>query len=119
MKLLSRIIKKSAALLNAPNTTSVSTTSWLVPTVLLLLLFGLYLPSLRDALVFDDALITSGQLFAEYGSLLALKPRMLSYGSIVWLHAVVGDAWWVQRLANVVLHTAVWRCSTFFIVSYC
>ena len=78
-----------------------------MPSVLLLLLFGLYLPSLRDALVFDDALITSGQLFAEYGSLLALKPRMLSYGSIVWLHALVGDAWWVQRLANVVLHTAV------------
>ena len=67
----------------------------------------LYLRWLRDALVFDDAIIASEQLFAEYGNLFALRPRVLSYNMIVWLHALVGDGWWVQRPVNVLLRLAV------------
>ncbi len=67
----------------------------------------LYLPSLGNALVFDDAIISSGQLFAEYGNLFALKPRLLSYNTIVWINKVAGDAWWLQRLVNVLLHVSV------------
>lgn len=76
-------------------------------TILLAVVFAVYLPSLSNALVFDDAIITSGQLLAEYGSGFALKPRALSYGTIVWLQKVAGDAWWLQRLVNIGLHLAV------------
>ena len=93
--------------MDATDRASFNATSWLVFLGLLLVVFALYLPTLRDALVFDDAFITSGQLAAEYGSLSALKPRLLSYGTIVWVQALVGEAWWVQRLVNVLLHVAV------------
>ena len=39
----------------------------------LLVVLGLYLPSLPDALVFDDAIISTGQIFAEYGNPIALN----------------------------------------------
>ena len=71
------------------------------------MVLGLYLPSLPNALVFDDAIISSGQLFAEYGKLFALKPRVLSYNTIAWLHSLTGEAWWLQRLVNVLLHLGV------------
>ena len=74
---------------------------------LLFAVFALYLPSLPNALVFDDAFITSGQLFAEYANPLVLKPRALSYGTIAWLHKFAGEAWWLQRLVNIFLHLAV------------
>ena len=74
---------------------------------LLLIAFGIYVPSLSNALVFDDAIISGGQLFAEYGSLFMLKPRVLSYSTIVWVNKLAGDAWWLQRLINVLLHLSV------------
>ena len=107
VRLRNSITKNPSHFLNALNSTSFQPASRLVLAVLLLLVLGLYLPSLRAVLVFDDAIITSGQLFAEYGKFVALRPRALSYNSIVWLHTLVGDAWWVQRLVNVVLHLAV------------
>ncbi len=67
----------------------------------------LYLPSLGNVLVFDDAIITSGQLSAEYGAGFSFKPRVLSYSTIVWLQKIVGDAWWLQRLVNIALHLGV------------
>ncbi|HUJ01650.1 MAG TPA: tetratricopeptide repeat protein [Usitatibacter sp.] len=77
---------------------------WL-PLVLAGLLL-IYLPGLGNSLLFDDSYL-SGGLFADYGSWREFAPRMLSYGSFVWLHALFGDGWWKQRLANVVIHAGV------------
>ena len=70
---------------------------------ILALLLAVYLPGLQNELVFDDEYLT-GSLFTDYASLFALKPRMLSYGSFVWVHALVGDGWWKQRLVNLGIH---------------
>jgi protein O-mannosyl-transferase len=64
-----------------------------------------YLPGLWNALVFDDTYLTDG-LFGDYASILKPHQRMLSYGSFVWVHALLGDGWWKQRLVNVALHVA-------------
>ena len=93
--------------MNALTSTSFRPPSRLVFAILLLIVLGVYLPSLSAVLVFDDAFIGGGQLFAEYGNPFALKPRALSYGTIVWIQKLAGDAWWVQRLINVLLHLAV------------
>jgi Tfp pilus assembly protein PilF len=66
----------------------------------------IYLPGLGNALVYDDSYLTQG-LFSEYASLLPLHARPLSYGSFVWLQALVGDGWWKQRLLNLLIHAAV------------
>ena len=68
---------------------------------------AVYLPSLGNELVFDDGRLTDGTIFGTFGSLLDLRPRMLSYGSFVWLKSLLGDDWWKQRLVNVVLHIGV------------
>lgn len=78
--------------------------AWL-PIVLVALL-AIYLPGLGNPLVFDDSYLAE-ELLAEYASLLPLKVRMLSYGSFVWIHALVGNAWWVQRVFNLLLHVGV------------
>ncbi|WP_199797612.1 tetratricopeptide repeat protein [Pseudazoarcus pumilus] len=51
--------------------------------------------------------LLDGSIFELYGSLFELRQRMLSYGSFVWVEALVGDGWWKQRLVNVALHLAV------------
>jgi tetratricopeptide (TPR) repeat protein len=66
-------------------------------------LAAIYLPSLGNALVYDDSYLNE-DLFKEYSSLFPLRVRILSYGSFVWLHALFGDGWWKQRLFNVLLH---------------
>ncbi|MCS4509741.1 tetratricopeptide repeat protein [Xylophilus ampelinus] len=74
---------------------------------LLLLAIGVlavYLPGLHNELVFDDLRLTDGTIFGPYDSLLNLQQRLLSYGSFVWLDAVVGPGWWKQRLFNILLH---------------
>jgi tetratricopeptide (TPR) repeat protein len=78
---------------------------WL-PLVLAAILV-IYLPSLGNALVFDDGYLADGELFADYASALQLRERMLSYGSFVWLQAIFGEGWWKQRLFNVLLHCGV------------
>jgi len=75
--------------------------------LLLLAVLAIYLPGLGNVPVFDDRLLTSGQLFADYGSLAELKPRLLSYGSFVWLRGLFGEAWPIQRLANLAVHLGV------------
>ena len=49
-----------------------------LPWLLLVLsgLLAIYLPSLQNTPVFDDRLLTSGDLFSAYGSLAALKPKV-------------------------------------------
>lgn len=76
-----------------------------VPIVLGALLL-VYLPSLGNGLVFDDSYLTEG-LFTDYGSMHALRPRIFSYGTFVWLHALFGDGWWKQRLVNLAIHACV------------
>ncbi len=65
---------------------------------------AVYLPSLGNELIFDDGRLTDGTIFGTFGNLLQLRPRMLSYGSFVWLKPLLGDDWWKQRLVNVLLH---------------
>lgn len=67
---------------------------------------AVYLPGLGNGLVFDDARLSDGTIFDGY-SQLALRPRMLSYGSFVWAKSLLGDVWWAQRLVNVLLHLGV------------
>jgi protein O-mannosyl-transferase len=78
--------------------------AWL-PIVLAALL-AVYLPGLGNALVFDDGYLTEG-LFADYASPLELHARWLSYGSFVWLHALLGEGWWKQRIVNLAIHAGV------------
>jgi len=65
----------------------------------------IYAPGLGNALVFDDDYLASGELFRDYAAWLPLKQRVLSYETFVALHALA-EAWWVQRLANLLLHAA-------------
>ena len=71
---------------------------------LTLAVLGIYLPGLRNELLFDDLRLSDGTIFGEYGSLLQFKQRLLSYGSFVWLQNLVGEGWWKQRIFNIVLH---------------
>jgi len=66
----------------------------------------LYSFGINNQLVFDDARLADGSIFGQYGSLLQLKARLLSYGSFVWLQALLGDGWWKQRTFNIGLHIA-------------
>lgn len=68
---------------------------------------AVYLPGLGNSLVFDDARLTDGTIFGAYGSLFDMRPRLLSYGSFVWVKALFGEDWWKQRLVNVLLHLGV------------
>ena len=64
----------------------------------------LYSTGINNQLVFDDAILTNGTIFGQYGNLLQLKVRVLSYGSFVWLQGILGDGWWKQRAFNIALH---------------
>jgi len=64
---------------------------------------GVYLPGIGNLPVFDDILYTDGTLKSRYAEL-ALRPRAISYGSFVWLDALLGEALWKQRLVNLLLH---------------
>ncbi len=78
-----------------------------VATLLVVLVLAVvYGPGLDNDLVFDDSALTDGVIFGNYGSLLPLQPRLLSYGSFVWLQHLVGESWAAQRALNVLLHGA-------------
>jgi len=66
----------------------------------------LYAFGLNNQLVLDDARLTDGTIFGEYGSVLQLKARLLSYGSFVWIQNIFGEGWWKQRVFNIGLHIA-------------
>lgn len=80
--------------------------------VIFLILFGIYLPGLKNDLIFDDLRLVDGSIFGEYGGLLSFKQRMLSYGSFVWIQELFGEGWWKQRLLNIFLHFGV-LCSLY------
>lgn len=76
--------------------------------LLLMAMAVIYWPGLQNALVFDDRRLLEGrQIWQDYGGLPDLKQRLLSYGSFVWLEALVGEGWWKQRLFNLALHLGV------------
>lgn len=79
---------------------------WLWLALTLAGLAVIYAPGLGNLPVFDDALFTDGTIAERYATLQA-SPRMLSYGSFVWLEAVVGAGLWKQRLFNMALHIGV------------
>lgn len=68
---------------------------------------AVYVPGLSNALVFDDNRLTDGTVFGQYGGLLPLRPRLLSYGSFVWVQSLFGTGWPAQRIFNLVLHLGV------------
>lgn len=61
---------------------------------------------LSNELVFDDARLTDGTILGQYGSLLKIQPRMLSYGSFAWLQPLLGEGYAGQRVLNALLHLA-------------
>ena len=69
-------------------------------------LAALYSFGISNQLVFDDGRLTDGTVFGQYGNLLQLKSRMLSYGSFVWIQDILGEGWWKQRIFNMGLHIA-------------
>ncbi|RYE41853.1 MAG: tetratricopeptide repeat protein [Hyphomicrobiales bacterium] len=71
---------------------------------LVIAVLAVYLPSWNHALLFDDLRLSDGTIFDSYGSLLAFKQRMLSYGSFVWVDKLASANWGLQRLVNVLLH---------------
>lgn len=75
--------------------------------IVLLAVLGVYLPGLNNELLFDDLRLTDDTIFGVYGSLLEIKPRMISYGSFVWVEQLVGSGWWKQRIVNMALHLSV------------
>jgi len=75
--------------------------------LVLLALSVIYLPGLGNPLVFDDGALTDGRIFGAYGSLLQWQPRLLSYGSFVWIQSVFGESWLVQRAFNLLIHIGV------------
>jgi tetratricopeptide (TPR) repeat protein len=70
-------------------------------------LLAIYLPSLGNSPVFDDAYLVDGDLFTIYRSWLEPRARMFSYGSFVWVKALFGDGWWKQRIVNLIIHLGV------------
>lgn len=64
----------------------------------------LYSFSINNQLVFDDERLIDGTIFGQYGNLMVLKVRSLSYGSFVWIQSILGEGWWKQRVFNIALH---------------
>jgi protein O-mannosyl-transferase len=79
-------------------------------TTLLTLIYG---RSLNAPLIFDDALFTYPEFRTDYGNILQLKVRALSYGSFVWIEQIFGQRWDVQRLVNILIHAL--NCVLLFI----
>ncbi len=81
--------------------------------VLFALLALIYGRSLNAPLIFDDALFTYPEFRTDYGNLLQLKVRALSYGSFVWGEQIFGQRWEIQRLVNILIHAA--NCILLFV----
>jgi hypothetical protein len=97
------------ALAHPPADPPASRPTWLRFAWLGLVLFGLaviYGPGLTNLPVFDDAYFTDGNIATRYATLQA-TPRMLSYGSFLWLESIAGEGLWKQRLFNIALHIGV------------
>jgi tetratricopeptide (TPR) repeat protein len=77
--------------------------------------FFVYGLGLKNELIFDDERLTDGTVFGQYGNLLQLKLRALSYGSFAWVKALAGENTPVQRIVNISLHLCTcWALYRFF-----
>jgi hypothetical protein len=65
---------------------------------------AVYSLGVGNELIFDDGRLTDGYVMDRYGSLLELKPRMLSNGSFPWIQFLFGENMPIQRAVNVLLH---------------
>lgn len=74
--------------------------------VLLVFLLVPYALGIKNDLVFDDSLLLDENFRQNYGQWLQIKQRFLSYGSFFWVEALFGEAWWKQRVLNIVVHMA-------------
>jgi len=83
------------------------TKNWVWLLLICFALLSIYLPGFGNELIFDDQRLKDGTIFAAYGSLLELKQRLLSYGSLVWVNQVFGPDWVWQRAVNLLLHCGV------------
>lgn len=72
--------------------------------ILFLLLLVPYLVGIKNPLLFDDSLLLKDSFRQTYGDSFRLIQRFLSYGSFLWVEAIVGEGWWKQRLVNLALH---------------
>jgi tetratricopeptide (TPR) repeat protein len=90
----------------APPASRASGRQWAWLAAVLAVAIGIYLPGLANLPVFDDAFYTDGLLKSRFSEL-QLRPRMLSYGTFVWLDALFGEGIWKQRIANLAIHVAV------------
>ena len=85
--------------------------------VLAAAVLGIYLPGWNHGLVFDDLRLNDDAIFGRYGSLLDFKQRMLSYGSFVWIDALTGSRWGLQRLLNIALHLHIFAGAAYAFVA--
>lgn len=74
--------------------------------ILAAVLGSIYSLGLDNELIFDDIYQLKERIPLEYGNLLQFKPRLLSYGSFVWLDMFSGGGLVWQRCLNVALHMA-------------
>ena len=79
---------------------------WIWLAAIFMVAAGIYLPGLGNLPVFDDTFYTDGLLKSRFSEL-QLRPRMLSYGTFVWIDAIFGEGLWKQRIANLAVHLAV------------
>jgi len=83
---------------------SLSAFTWLA--IVLAGLAVIYGVGLGNQPVFDDSYFTDGAIASRYSHVQA-TPRMLSYGTFLWLQALAGEGLWKQRLFNLALHIGV------------
>src|SRR3990172_5582250 len=91
----------------APATVGPERSGLVAAAVLLLAALALYGGSLRNPLLFDDALLANPATLKAYAAFPPdLRLRWLSNLSFGWNHAVAGTDWYWHRLVNVALHAA-------------
>lgn len=81
--------------------------AWLIGSLAVLLTVLVYGNHLGNGLIFDDARLTDGSVFGQYGSFDHLRVRWLSYGTFVWLAMLWGEWWPAQRGFNLLVHLLV------------
>ncbi len=79
---------------------------WIWLAAIAAIVIAIYLPGLGNLPVFDDSFYIDGQLKSRYSEL-QLRPRVLSYGTFLWIDALFGDALWKQRVFNLLIHIGV------------
>ncbi len=89
--------------------------AWGLSAALVAAVFGLYLGSLDNPLVFDDRAVITPRVLAQYAaSWFAFDLRWFSYVTFGWTWAAAGDNLALHRAINLVLHSAT--CIALFVL---